>query len=58
LSPSSFLCFPDLSLVHRNIWSERIGGCIFSAIECLRQEMWRFLCRYGSSQGNFLKALI
>jgi len=58
LSPSSFFCFPDLSIAHRNIWSESYGQSIFSAMECLQQEMWRFLCRYGSSQGNFPKALI
>jgi hypothetical protein len=29
LSPSSFFCFPDLSIVHHKIWSESYGRSIF-----------------------------
>lgn len=58
LNHSSFFCFPDVSPVHQSLWSACYGRSIFSAIDGLRQELWRFLCRYGGSQGSFPKGVV
>jgi hypothetical protein len=53
LDSDSFKCFPDLDPQYQQRWSDCYGRTIFSAIDHLRQEIWRFLCRYGQSQGMF-----
>jgi hypothetical protein len=53
LDGTSFHCFPDLNPVHAAAWSECYGRTIFNCIDQLRQEIWRFLFRYGQSQGHF-----
>ena len=58
LDNSSFHCFPDLHPVHRMAWDECYGRTIYLSIDNLRQEIWRFLCRYGDSQGLFPRQLI
>ena len=58
LSNESFYCFPDLCIHYRQIWSECYARTIFNSIDHLRQEMWRFLCRYGQSQGLFPKQML
>ena len=39
-------------------WCECLGRSIFTAIDDLRQELWRILCRFGQSQGLFPKGTI
>ncbi len=58
LSNESFYCFPDLCIHYWQIWSECYARTIFNSIDHLRQEMWRFLCRYGQSQGLFPKQML
>jgi hypothetical protein len=58
LDNSSFHCFPDLHPVHRMAWNECYGRTIYTSIDHLRQQIWRFLCRYGASQGIFPRQLI
>jgi len=58
LSPTTFQCFPDLNATYNNLWCECLGRTIFMSIDYLRQEVWRFLCRYGQSQGRFPKAYL
>jgi hypothetical protein len=53
LDSTSFHCFPDQNPVHAAAWSECYSRTIFYCIDQLRQEIWRFLFRYGQSQGNF-----
>lgn len=53
LDSDSCKCFPDLDPQYQQRWSDCYGWTIFSAIDHLRQEIWRFLCRYGQSQGMF-----
>lgn len=55
---SSFYAFPDFDAEYNARWSECCARAIFSGICDLRQELWRFLCRYGQSQGHHPKTLI
>jgi len=45
-----FYPFPDLFAEYNGKWCECFSLSIFSGIVQLRQELWRFLCRYGQSQ--------
>jgi hypothetical protein len=58
LSYLSFNCFTDLCGVHQNFWSESYSWAIFSSLDYVREKMWRVLCQYGSSQGNFPKNML
>jgi hypothetical protein len=55
LNDESFHAFLDLNPYHRQFWSECYSRTIFSSIDHLCQEFWRFLCRYGQSQGLYPK---
>lgn len=58
LNNKTFFEFPDLYPEHEMRYCDCFGRSIFSSIEHLRQELWRFLCRYGQSQGLFPKGTI
>jgi hypothetical protein len=53
-----FYPFPDLFVEYNGKWCECFSRSIFSGIVQLHQELWRFLCRYGQSQGHNPKVLI
>jgi hypothetical protein len=53
LCSETFHCFPDLYPLHGQIWSECYAQTIFFSIDHLRQEVWRFLFRYGELQRLF-----
>jgi hypothetical protein len=50
--------FPDFYPEHNAKWSDCCSRAVFFGICDLRQELWRFLCRYGQSQGHHPKTLI
>jgi hypothetical protein len=54
----TFYPFPDLFAEYNGKWCECFSRSIFSGIVQLPQELWRFLCRYGQSQGHNPKVLI
>jgi len=58
LDSNSFHCFPDMSIQYQQFWSDCFARTIYNAIDHLRQEIWRFLCRYGASQGIFPKQTV
>jgi hypothetical protein len=55
---TTFDCFPDMHPLHRQFWSECFARTVFSSLDHLRQEIWRFLFRYGESQGLFPQQLV
>jgi hypothetical protein len=55
LTEKLFHGFPDLSVHYQRYWSECYVRTIYSSLDHLRQEFWRFLCRYGQSQGLYPK---
>jgi hypothetical protein len=58
LNNDCFFEFPDLYPEHQLRYCDCFGRSIFSSIDHLRQELWRFLCRYGQSQGLFPKGTV
>jgi hypothetical protein len=55
LCDATFYSFPDMNVQYQQLWSECYARTIYSSLDHLRQEFWRFLCRYGQSQGLYPK---
>jgi hypothetical protein len=54
---STFYCFPDLHPHHNAMWTKCYGRTIFLSLDHLRQEIWKFLFRYGQAQGLYPRQL-